>query len=119
MSRRLISKYTKDTLQFIGQPIFFLLKKQSMILFVAVAVTECAFSSAAWGLPLYMGQLAEEGGQSGLLGVQLSIITSVYFIMSLSTASFFGSFSDRFGRRPFLIFGTAIAGVSFLIFPIM
>jgi len=116
---RLISKYTKDTLHFIGQPIFFLLKKQSMLLFVAVAVTECAFSSAAWGLPLYLGQLAEEGGQTELLGIQLSIITSVYFIVSLSTASFFGSFSDRFGRRPFLILGTAIAGISFLIFPIM
>ncbi|MFW9903884.1 MAG: MFS transporter [Candidatus Thorarchaeota archaeon] len=119
MPHRSISKYTKDTLQFIGQPIFFLLKKQSMLLFVAVAVTECAFSSAAWGLPLYLGQLAEESGQSGFLGIQLSIITSVYFIVSLSTASFFGSFSDRFGRRPFLILGTAIAGVSFLIFPIM
>ncbi|MFX0206362.1 MAG: MFS transporter [Candidatus Hodarchaeota archaeon] len=119
MPRRLLSKYTKDTLHFIGQPIFFLLKKQSMLLFVAVAITECAFSSAAWGLPLYLGQLAEEGGQSGLLGIQLSIITSVYFLVSLSTASFFGSFSDRFGRRPFLILGTAIAGVSFLIFPIM
>ncbi|MFX1505395.1 MAG: MFS transporter [Promethearchaeota archaeon] len=119
MPPRFISKYTKDTLHFIGQPIFFLLKKQSMLLFVAVAITECAFSSAAWGLPLYLGQLAEEGGQSGLLGIQLSIITSVYFMVSLSTASFFGSFSDRFGRRPFLILGTAIAGVSFLIFPIM
>jgi MFS family permease len=91
-----------------------------MLLFVAVAVTECAFSSAAWGLPLYLRKLGEQsGGGNELFGVQLSIITATYFLVSLSTASFFGSFSDRFGRRPFLIIGTAIAGVSFLIFPIM
>ncbi len=91
-----------------------------MLLYIAVAVTDCAFSSAAWGLPLYLDKLAKQpGGSSGLFGVQLAIITATYFLVSLTTASFFGSFSDRFGRRPFLIIGTAIAGISFLIFPIM
>ncbi|UCG90488.1 MAG: MFS transporter [Candidatus Heimdallarchaeota archaeon] len=118
MPRRIISKYTKETLHFIGQPISFLLKKQSMILFMAVAVTECAFASAAFGLPLYLRELGEQSGTT-TVGFELAIITAVYYIVSLSTASFFGSFSDRFGRRPFLIIGTAIAGISFIIFPIM
>lgn len=118
MSHRLISKYTKETLHFFGQPITFLLKKQSLLLFVAVAVTECAFSSAAWGLPLYLKGLGEKIGTT-TLGIELAIITATYFVVSLSTASFFGSFSDRFGRRPFLIIGTALAGLSFVIFPIM
>lgn len=118
MPRRLISKYTKETLHFIGQPISFLLKKQSMILYVAVAVTECAFASAAFGLPLYLLELGKESGTT-TLGIELAIITAMFYIVSLSTASFFGSFSDRFGRRPFLIIGTALAGISFIIFPIM
>jgi MFS family permease len=116
---RRISKYTRETLHFIGQPIAFLLQKQAMLLLIAVAVTECAFASAAFGLPLYLEKLAEESGDSALFGVQLAIITSTYFIVSLSTASSFGSYSDRFGRRPFLIIGTALAGISFILFPLM
>lgn len=118
MSHRLISKYTKETLHFIGQPISFLLKKQSMILFLAVAITECAFSSSAFGLPLYLQELGKKS-ETSTLGIELAIITATYYIVSLSTASLFGSFSDRFGRRPFLIIGTALAGISLVIFPVM
>ena len=119
MPVRRISKYTRETLHFIGQPISFLLQKQAMLLYIAVAVTECAFSSAAFGLPLYLRKLAEESGEIEFLGIQLAIIVSTYFLVSLTTASFFGSYSDRFGRRPFLIIGTALAGISFILFPVM
>jgi MHS family proline/betaine transporter-like MFS transporter len=44
---------------------------------------------------------------------------TIYYILSLSTASFFGSLSDRIGRRTLLIIGTALAGVSFIPFPIV
>ncbi|MHA2225587.1 MAG: MFS transporter [Candidatus Hodarchaeales archaeon] len=91
-----------------------------MLLLIAVAITEIAFSSAAWGLPLYLKylyKLGEEGSQ--ILGLELAIITVVFFVVSLTTASFFGSYSDRFGRRPFLIIGTALAGISFIPFPII
>ncbi|MFX0125615.1 MAG: MFS transporter [Candidatus Hodarchaeota archaeon] len=118
MPRRLISKYTRDTLHFIGQPISFILKKQSMILYAAVAVTECAFSSAAFGLPLYLRELGRESGTT-TVGIELAIITASYYFVSLTTASFFGLISDRFGRRPFLILGTALASISLVIFPIM
>ena len=119
MPVRRISKYTRDTLHFIGQPIAFLLQKQAMVLLIAVAVTECAFASSSFGLPLYLDKLAGESGESNFFGIQLAIITSTYFIVSLSTASSFGSYSDRFGRRPFLIIGTALAGISFILFPVI
>ncbi|MFX1516312.1 MAG: MFS transporter [Promethearchaeota archaeon] len=89
-----------------------------MILYIAVAVTECAFSSAAFSLPLYLRELGEKSGAT-TVGVETAIIVAGYYVVSLSTASFFGMISDRFGRRPFLIIGTALAGISFLIFPIM
>ncbi len=117
MVRSSISRYTKDTLHFFGQPITFLLQKQTTLLLIAVAVTESAFASAAWGLPLYLNNLSGDSSQT--LGFELSMITAVYFIASLTTASFFGSFSDRFGRRPFLIIGTILAGISFIPFPII
>lgn len=89
-----------------------------MILYIAVAVTECAFASAGFSLPLYLRELGEQSGTS-TVGIETAIIVASYYIVSLSTASFFGLISDRFGRRPFLIIGTALAGISFIIFPIM
>ena len=117
MARRSISKYTKETLQFFGQPIAFLLQQQIALLLIAVAVTEIAFASSSYGLPAYLEKIPREAGLT--LGIELALITSTYFILSLTTASFFGSFSDRLGRRPFLILGTAIAGISFIPFPFL
>ncbi|WP_455142102.1 MFS transporter [Candidatus Hodarchaeum mangrovi] len=113
MFRRSISRYTKDTLQFFGQPISFLLRQQIMLLLLAVAVTESAFSSSVICLPLYFYHV-DPSGISGL-----SIILGVYYLVSLSTASFFGYLSDRLGRRPLLIIGTGLAGISFIPFPIV
>ncbi|WP_455464268.1 MFS transporter [Candidatus Hodarchaeum mangrovi] len=113
MFRRSISRYTKDTLQFFGQPISFLLRQQIMLLLLAVAVTESAFSSSVICLPLYFYHV-DPSGISGL-----SIILGVYYLVSLSTASFFGYLSDRLGRRPLLIIGTGLAGISFMPFPIV
>ncbi len=117
MLRRSISRYTRETLQFFGQPIAFLLQQQIALLLIAVAVTEIAFSSSSFGLPNYLLLIPREAGLT--LGIELAFITSTYFVVSLSTASFFGSFSDRIGRRPFLILGTVIAGISFIPFPLL
>ena len=90
-----------------------------MILLIAVAVTECAFASAAWGLPNFLLSLSENGESDPFLGLKLAFVISIYYIISLTTASFFGAYSDRYGRRLFLIIGTALAGVSFIIFPLL
>ena len=89
-----------------------------MILYIAVAVTECAFASAAFSLPLYLRELGAKSDTT-MVAVETAIIVASYYFVSLATASYFGMISDRYGRRPFLIIGTALAGISFLIFPIM
>ncbi|MFX0185637.1 MAG: MFS transporter [Candidatus Hodarchaeota archaeon] len=111
MLRRSISKYTRETLQFFGQPITFLLRQQIMILLLAVAITESAFSSSAYCLNIYFVTLDRR--------LDIPIILTVYYIISLTTASFFGSLSDRIGRRTLLVIGTALAGITYIPFPLV
>ncbi len=119
MSRRSISKYTRETLLFFGQPISYLLREQVRLLLIAVAVTESAFSSSVICLPLYFYTLPEKAGGTSAGDLELPIILTVYYLVSLSTASFWGSISDRIGRRPLLIVGTALAGITFLPYPLV
>ena len=118
MLRRSLSKYTKDTLQFFGQPISFLLRQQTMLLLLAVAITESAFSSSAMTLTLYFVRL-QTLNQTSPVNLEIPIILTIYYLVSLSTASFFGSLSDRIGRRTLLIIGTALAAISFIPFPMI
>ncbi|MFX0151858.1 MAG: MFS transporter [Candidatus Hodarchaeota archaeon] len=111
MLRRSISRYTKDTLQFFGQPITFLLRQQIMILLLAVAITESAFSSSAYCLNIYFVTLESR--------FSIPIVLTIYYIISLTTASYFGSLSDRIGRRTLLVIGTALAGLSYIPFPLV
>ncbi|NHJ03117.1 MAG: MFS transporter [Candidatus Heimdallarchaeota archaeon] len=119
MVRKSISSIPKDTLAFFGMPISFLLREQLNMLRVAVAVTEAAMSSTAFCLPLFFISLPETAADSigNVLG--LPAILAAYYIISLSTASLFGSLSDRIGRRPLLIVGTLLAGLSLAPFPLI
>ncbi len=119
MLRRSLSKYTKDTLLFFGQPITFFLREQIRLLLLAVAVTEAAFSSSVICLPLYFFELPERSGGFLASELELPIILTVYYLVSLSTASFFGSISDRIGRKPLLVTGTFLAALTFIPFPII
>ena len=115
MVRSSISKLTKDTLQFFGMPISYLLQQQMRLLLIAVAITECALSSSVICLPLYFFEMSQETNT----GIVFPIILVAGYLVSLTTASFFGSLSDRIGRRPLLITGTALAGLSFIPLPIL
>ncbi|MHA1946660.1 MAG: MFS transporter [Candidatus Hodarchaeales archaeon] len=119
MPRRVISKYTRETLQFFGQPISYLLREQVRLLLIVVAITESAFSSSVISIPLYFDTLPENTNSFFASEFELPIILVVYYLLSLSTASFWGSISDRIGRRPLLIVGTALAGISFLPYPLV
>jgi MFS family permease len=117
MLRRSLS-LPKDTLLFFGQPITFLLREQVRLLLLIVAITESAFSSSVICLPLYFLELPEIN--VGIFAdAELSIVLAIYYFVSLSTASFFGSVSDKIGRKPLLVTGTFLAGLTFIPFPII
>jgi MFS family permease len=50
---------------------------------------------------------------------ELPIVLTVFYLVSLSTSSYFGSLSDSLGRRRLLIVGTALAAISFIPFPLL
>lgn len=117
MSKRSISKVTKNTLQYFSQPIAGLLREQITWLLITVAVMESAFSSSVICIPLYFHKIAQNPLSGTDARFDMPILLTIYYLTTLSTSSFFGSLSDRFGRRPLLIIGTAIGGISFLAFP--
>lgn len=116
MLRRSITKYTRGTLEFFGQPLSYLLRQQQLLLLIAVAVTESAFSSSAMTLNLYFVNLLDSG-HTGTF--EFPIVLTVYYFSSLFLASYFGSISDKVGRRKLLVVGTALAAISFIPFPLL
>jgi MFS family permease len=96
-------------------PISLLLQQQMTLLLVAVAVTESAISSSVICLPLYFFEVTKDTGTQ--LGFPIILVSG--YLVSLTTASYFGSLSDRIGRRPLLITGTALIGLSFIPLPIL
>ncbi|MFW9854510.1 MAG: MFS transporter [Candidatus Thorarchaeota archaeon] len=111
-----ISKYTKGTLEFFGQPITYILRQQQLLLLLAVAVTESAFSSSAITLNFYFITLLKNGQSTSF---EFPVVLTIYYLVSLSTSSYFGSLSDILGRRRLLIIGTAAAAISFVPFPLL
>jgi MFS family permease len=114
MPKWFIPQVTRDTLQFFSQPISGLLREQTNMLLLTVAIMESAFSSSVICIPLYFYGLEKLDSS---VGYHMTLMLTIYYIVTLTTSSFFGSLSDRFGRRPLLIIGTAIGGISFIAFP--
>lgn len=85
------------------------LQLQIRAMLVAMAVLECANSAASFVLPFYFDKTI------GLGWVGLTL--TVYYIISLSTAAWFGSLSDKLGRKRFIVGGAFLIGFTYLPFP--
>jgi MFS family permease len=82
---------------------------QIKAMFIAMAVLECANSAANFVLPFYLQDTIGMG--------TVGIIIGVYYVISLSTASWFGRLSDKLGRRRFIVSGAFLIGLTYLPFP--
>lgn len=82
-------------------------------LLIAIIILETSFGATVILIPLLLTDPSL--GQGNLpSGWWLMIV--LYYVLSLTTASWFGYLSDRIGRRPLLIFGTFISTLTFLPF---
>ncbi|MEM2144765.1 MAG: MFS transporter [Candidatus Jordarchaeaceae archaeon] len=84
---------------------------------ILVIVCICAFiDSLAYGIVIpFLPQYAISLGASDL---DVGIIFASYAIAQLATVIPFGLMSDRYGRRPFMIMGMLLLGVTSLLYPL-
>ena len=82
--------------------------QQSGTLFLAVILLEISFSSSTIILTAFLDYYWPFSNFYGAIG----LVLLVYYIFSLATASWFGSLSDRYGRKKFLVGGSTIAALT-------
>lgn len=80
------------------------------LILISIVILEAAFGATVILIPLLLLKNSNELPSNWWWMIVL------YYGVSLSTASWFGYLSDKIGRRPLLIFGTFMAGLSLLPF---
>ncbi|MFX0206962.1 MAG: MFS transporter [Candidatus Hodarchaeota archaeon] len=96
-----------ETIKIIPPPLH-TLKKEANTLFYVTALMHVASGASTIVLPLLLWRTGN------ISASQIGIIQIVHTITAMFTASFFGSLSDRIGRKPLIVFGPIVIGLSFL-----
>lgn len=84
-------------------------RKNLIILFFTLVVVMLGFGMVIPILPFYIDQL-------GASGSDLGILMATFGLMQFIFSPIWGSLSDRFGRKPFLIIGVLGNGIAMLLF---
>ncbi|MCB9303668.1 MAG: MFS transporter [Lewinellaceae bacterium] len=80
-----------------------------LVLFVTIFIDLLGFGLIIPILPIYANEL-------GASGVVIGLVASSFSLMQFLIAPFWGSLSDRFGRKPILLTSIAITGLAYLLF---
>jgi len=97
---------------FVDAPQLFLMKKPSLlIIFLTVFIDLVGFGIVLPSLPIFAEHLEADGFTIGLLMASYSTMQFIF-------APIWGRISDRVGRRPILLFSTAGASISYVIYAI-
>jgi MFS family permease len=102
------NQYFRDQVErVITTPVSAILKQKITIILLAIVIMEISFSASVILVPFVISELG-----AGEIG----IIIFAYYVCTL-TASYFGFLCDRYGRKKLLVFGSFLAGLTFVIFP--
>ncbi len=85
------------------------MKKPIVVIFITIFIDMLGFGIIIPILPIFSKELGAENYQVGLIAMS-------YPIMNFLFAPFWGSLSDRFGRRPIILGSVLITTVAYLIF---
>ena len=84
------------------------MKRRLFVLLASLFVTMIGFGITLPVLPFYVERLARTGGASReFVALHLGMLTAAYALMQLFFAPVWGRWSDRVGRRPFVLLGIA------------
>ncbi len=87
-----------------------ILQNQIRFLLLAQILIELSFSSAVILIPLYMND-------RHMSFTEISIVLVGYYILSLTTATYFGAISDKIGRKRVLLLGVLLASITYFPLP--
>ncbi len=85
------------------------MKKPIVVIFLTIFIDMLGFGIIIPILPIFSKELGAENYQVGLIAMS-------YPIMNFLFAPFWGSLSDRFGRRPIILVSVMITTLAYLIF---
>lgn len=84
------------------------MKKQLFVLLASLFVVMIGFGITMPVLPFYVERLAlQTGASQKAIVLHVTFLTGVYSLMQLIFAPFWGSWSDRLGRKPLILIGIA------------
>ena len=85
------------------------MKKQIIVIFVTIFIDMLGFGIIIPILPIFTKELGAENYQVGLIAMSFPVMNFLF-------APFWGSLSDRFGRRPIILISVLITGLAYMLF---
>ena len=93
------------------------MKRPLFVLLASLFVTMIGFGITLPVLPFYVERLARTGGASReFVALHVAMLTAVYALVQLFFAPIWGRWSDRVGRRPFVLLGIAGYATAHMLF---
>jgi DHA1 family multidrug resistance protein-like MFS transporter len=98
----------------------FTMHKNLLLILVCLFIVMIGFGITLPVLPFYAERLHITGSTNRqIMAIHISLLTSIYALMQLIFAPFWGSWSDRVGRRPLVLLGLAGAAITQVLFGIV
>jgi DHA1 family tetracycline resistance protein-like MFS transporter len=85
------------------------MKKPIIVIFITIFIDMLGFGIIIPILPIFTKELGAENYQVGLIAMSFPVMNFLF-------APFWGSLSDRFGRRPIILLSVVITGLAYLLF---
>jgi DHA1 family multidrug resistance protein-like MFS transporter len=92
------------------------MSKKLFLLLVCLFVVMIGFGVSLPVLPFYARHLHAAGVSRNTIAVHITLLTSIYALVQLIAAPFWGQWSDRVGRRPLILLGIAGSAIAQLLF---
>ena len=85
------------------------MKKPIIVIFITILIDMLGFGIIIPILPIFTKELGAANYQVGLIAMSFPVMNFIF-------APFWGSLSDRYGRRPIILISVLLSGLAYLLF---